>query len=104
MKNGYEVTYRGMWPSESLNLKVRSALEQLRTSHPEVGWGHAFFERSADDRLVFRLRAESQGRWRESRRSLPAASGHSDVAGAIDAAFAELSRALGLLPVVRLSA
>lgn len=104
MKNGYEVTYRGMWPSESLNQKVRSGLEQLRESHPDVGWGHAFFERSQDDRLVLKLRAETGGRWRESRRSVPSASAHTDVLGAIEAAFQELSRALGLLPAVRLSA
>jgi len=104
MKNGYEVTYRGMWPSESLNLRVRSGLEQLRAAHPQLGWGQAFFERGEDDRLLFRVRAETQGRWRESRRTLPAASGHTDVLGAIDAAFAELARAFGLLPPVRLTA
>ena len=104
MQNGYEVTYRGMWPSESLNLRVRSGLEALRVAHPDVGQGHAFFERAGDDRLVFRLRAETSGRWRESRRSLPAASEHSDVVGAIEAAFSELSKALGLLSPLRLSA
>ncbi|MFT3838422.1 MAG: hypothetical protein QM723_15685 [Myxococcaceae bacterium] len=87
-----------------MNQKVRSGLEELRASFPDVGWGHAFFERSKDDRLVLKLRAESGGRWRESRRSLPSASVHSDVLSAIEAAFQELSRTLGLLPAVRLSA
>jgi len=104
MTTPYDVTYRGMWPSELLNGKVRTCLEQLRAAALGVRRGEAVFECTAAAGLLIRLRAESGGRWCAVRRSLPSAADPFAVLAEIEAGFDDVGRELAALPPVRLSA
>ncbi len=101
MSTAYEVTYRNMWPSESLQERIRAQASTLRAG--DVDACRAWFDRPADDgKLSLRIELVSHGASHELRRTLGARTNHEAVCEVIDNLFDQLRREIGLPPALHL--
>ncbi|MBK7863456.1 MAG: hypothetical protein IPJ65_33610 [Archangiaceae bacterium] len=89
----YEVTYRNMWPSDSLNACIRMGANNLAELPVPMDACRAWFERGTlDSGLKVRIEVVFGDTRLEAKCSLPAQADHSEVCEVVDSTLRGLRR------------